>query len=132
MQGGVVDKEAVRFLAMLAESFAMVAGDNDQRPVIYSLGSQIRDHASHLRVHEGNSTTVGMATIFLQIRRRRVVRMVGVVEMDPQEEGLLPRAIEPAKRTIYDFAARSHHSVDVFVIQTAKIEVIIVELKSAA
>src|SRR5229473_6392542 len=113
MQGRFVDKETVRFLAMLAESFAVVAGDNDQRPVIYSFGFQIGDDASYLRIHEGNSTIVRMAAIFLQIRRRRVVRMVRVVKMDPQEEGLLPLAIEPAERAIHDFAAGSHHSVDV-------------------
>ena len=57
----VVDEEAVRALAVIAEALAVIAHDDDDGAVVDAERLQLRHDAPDLAVGEGNLAVVGMA-----------------------------------------------------------------------
>ena len=109
-QRRVVEQHAVRALAMVAQSFAVIAGNDD-------------DGTSHQparaeRVEQARELRVGVCDLAVVRRRgpraelgRRIVRGVGIVEVDPQKKWLMADgrwlAAEPGERAVDDRRRRS-------------------------
>ena len=93
----VVEEEAVGLLAMLAEAFAMVRGDDEDRP--RGVGARVDrvEEPPELRVDEGDLAVVGVGGEPLFVPGRSDVRIVRVEEVKPEEEGAGAGAAEPGE-----------------------------------
>ncbi len=89
----VIDKNAVGGLAMLSEGFAVVRGQNDERSVQRPGSFEAGEKPSQGGIGVSDLAVVFPAPISRGIRRRRLVRGMGIEIMDPSEErrgALLP------------------------------------------
>ena len=86
VQDGVVQEDAVVFLAVLAEALAVIADGDDHRAVEPALASSAATRRPTAgRPPQSRRRTGGRGTG--RERRRRRIGRVGVVEVDPGEEG---------------------------------------------
>src|ERR1700687_1448720 len=83
MQRRVVKKQAVSFLSVLAEAFAVIAGDYDDGVVVDAGFFQKCNPAGDRGIGIGNLAVVQMVLVFFRERRRRFVRLVWIVPVDP-------------------------------------------------
>ena len=83
----LVAEDAVPRFRVFPEPLAVVAGDDDQRPVIQAAVPQPLEDPAHVEVDVGDLAVVGRegGIGFEGLGRR--VREVGIVEMEPAEEG---------------------------------------------
>ena len=77
----VVDEDAVRPLAVLAEALAVIGGDDDQRAIELAGGAQIRQQPADHRVGVGDLGVVRL--VLRRVRLRGAVGFVRIVEMNP-------------------------------------------------
>ncbi len=98
----VVDEDAVVELFLLAERLAVVAGDDDERPLQDALRPQGLDDPPQLVVHERDLAVVEVAGEFLLIGRGRIVGHMGVEEMDPGKEPAPGVRPQPADERVGD------------------------------
>src|SRR6202521_6323561 len=87
MQRRVVKKQAVSFLSVLAETFAVIAGDYDDGVVVDAGFFQKCSPAGDRGIGIGNLAVVQMVLVFFRERRRRFVRIVWIVQVQPNEVG---------------------------------------------
>ena len=85
-QGRVVEQHSVRALAVVAKPFSVIARDDDERAVHLAMRAQPLEHARDLFVRERDLAIVRRARPRGEPRRRRV-RRVRIVEVNPDEEG---------------------------------------------
>ncbi len=97
VQRGVIDEEAVGFLAVLAQTFAMIAAENDHGVVIQSFGFQEMNEASDLRIRESDLTVVGTVFVFGCIWGRGMIGIMGIVQVHPEKEFFLIILAEPVQ-----------------------------------
>ena len=93
----------MRFLAVVTEALAVVGGDRDQGPIQKAeLGELVQDGA-HRLVGESDLAIVRIAGKEVAEGGRRLIGLVGVVKMEPDEErggGALTRvAVQPAEES---------------------------------
>jgi hypothetical protein len=92
-QRRVVEQHAVGPLAVIPETFAVVAGDDHERPVTQRVRIEPRQDARDLRVGIPNLAVVALFECRCPFRRRskefarRIVRRMWIVEVDPHKEG---------------------------------------------
>ncbi len=102
VQVGLVEEDAVAFLAVLAEGFTVVADDDQQRFVFHSRTGQPFIKAFDLRIHEGD-----FAVICRREFRWWAVRAVGVEKMDPAEERVFLVGVQPCDGAVGDDVGRT-------------------------
>ena len=85
MRGGIVEKNSVGFLVMLAQAFAMISDHDDKRVVIPARLFQIPNKSSQDGIGVSNLAVIQAIFVGLRIGRRRLVGIMGIVEMDPNE-----------------------------------------------
>src|SRR6185295_13202117 len=102
-----IDEEAMRALTVLAEALAVIADDGDDGPAQKIARFEEVQQPPDLRVDEGDFAEVGAFGELLPIRRRRRVRRVRVVEVNPAEKACAPNALEPFQRRVSHLVARA-------------------------
>ena len=129
MERRVIDEEAVRFLAVFPQSFAVVACERDYRMVEEAPLLQERQQAPDLRVRERNLAVVEVSAIAAGVGFGRGVRKMGIVEVYPQKKrpGSL---LEPAQRLIHHQVTAPLSEVEVGFVEPAEVEVVKVRFKS--
>ena len=85
-QHALVDEDAVIALAVLAERLAVIAGDDDDRPIQQAPAVERLEQPADLRVGKRDFADVRIAAYRRAERFGRIVRTVRVVEVRPQEE----------------------------------------------
>ena len=105
MDRRLVEEDAVRVLAVLAERLAVVARDHDEGAVVQLPFAETREEAPDRRVDARDLAVVRILREALLVRGRRVVRVVRVVEVHPDEHRPGGAAVEPGERTGDDLAA---------------------------
>jgi hypothetical protein len=70
---------------MFAEAFAMISDDNDRCSLIPSLILEVSEEPVQRRIRIGNFPVVEPVLVNLGIRGRRLVRIVRVVKVQPDE-----------------------------------------------
>ena len=120
----LIDEEAVRPLAVLAEALAVIAHHDDDRVAREIMIVEIREQTADLRVDERDLADVRPAGVARLERLRRRVRRVRVVEMDPAEEARCAGAIEPGERLVGDLVARPVDAAERQRLVLAQIEVV--------
>lgn len=93
VEGRVIEKEAVSLLSVLAQAFAMIADNNNDRVPIGARFLQLRDEVAKRGVGVGDLTVVEMRGILFGEGRRRLVRIMGIVEVDPHEARITPGVV---------------------------------------
>src|SRR5262249_22599701 len=86
MEGGVVDEKSVRLFAMLAEAFAMIAAQHNERVFVQTFLFQELQQAADLRIGKGDFTIVRTNFVLLTVRWGRPIWEMWVVEMHPKEK----------------------------------------------
>ena len=95
VDGCLVDEEAVGRLLVLAQAFAVVAGEDQEGVLDEAVGFEELPEPAELGIGEGDLAEIGMVGVCLSKGGGRLVGRMRVVEMDPGEEFLalvLPRA----------------------------------------
>ena len=131
VQRGIVDEEAVGFLAVLSQALAMIAAENDHSVFIQAFGFQETNEPSYLRICEGDFTVVGTVLVFGRIRGRGMIGIVRIVQVHPEKKLLLIILAEPVQRHIGHHVAGTLHFFQVGFLQAVEIEVVVVEIESA-
>ena len=96
---GLIEQIAMLLLAMLAETFAVIAGEHDRDRTVHLLlkrGSE----SSELSIHERNLAVVRLFRIAAAKRFRRRVGIVRIVVVDPEKERLRRRPLQKVDRAI--------------------------------
>src|SRR5688572_28543315 len=106
---------------MVAQPFAMVAADHDRGRAFGLFEKRCRE-TTQLPVHRRDLALVGPACILLEERRRRCVRIVRIVIVDPQEKRLCWRLLEKLQDAIGGLFCRA--------LNTLIAEVLVVELET--
>src|ERR1035438_49417 len=130
MQRRIVQKEAVRLLSMLAQTFSVISRKNDQSIPIQALSFKIRDKTTDLRVREGDLAIVQPILILLAVRRRRPIRIVWIVQVHPQEEFVPYILSQPIQSNIRHHISGTFHLLKIRFLQTVEVEMVIVEIES--
>ncbi len=91
----LIDEEAVVQLAVLSEHLAVVPGDDDEGVVVEAEVAELLQDLAHAGVGEGHLPLVGVPAPLRGERLGRLVGVVGVVEVDEQEEGPVLVLVQP-------------------------------------
>src|SRR6185369_3986160 len=103
----VVQKYAMGFFAMLAKTLAVFANDDDDRVLIQSFLFQIRNEIGDDRVCVCNLSVIRSVLVGLPKGIRRLVRIVWVIQMYPNEVRTCTVCAEPLFRMLHNFTAPS-------------------------
>ena len=103
MDGLVIEKDSVGLFAVIAQAFAMVGHDRKHCAIIKSARAQGGKQLADDRIRVGDLAIVGIFRETLFVGRRWIVRIVRVIEMNPQEKWPLLVRIQPGESTIDDF-----------------------------
>ena len=99
----VVQQVGVRQLVVLAHALAVVGRQHDQRAVVEAVALQPVEQRAEALVGVGDLAVVRPVREELVVGHRRVVRLVRVVVVDPQEERLaLLRLVQPLEDRLVD------------------------------
>ena len=102
-QRGIVEKNSVRILAMLAEALAVIRKHGDQCVAGRFLTDGV-EQTAELMVGICNLAIVEAIFVLFPEGRRRLVRGVRIVDMHPQEIGLAGLRVQPAHGMVHRFA----------------------------
>ena len=81
---------------MLPQALAVVAGRDQQQPLVSKAGADASQQPTQLGIDEGDFSQVGTARKCRREPRRRLVACMGVIEVDPQKEAI-GRPLEPGE-----------------------------------
>src|SRR5260370_27539581 len=87
-------------LSMIAEGLSMVGGDGTDGVLIHPVLPQLLHKAADNRVRVGDLAIVRLRGIVSLERLRRVIRVVSIVEMQPDEKRPLLMTAQPAQRAV--------------------------------
>src|SRR6266496_727655 len=110
MEGRIVKKNAVSLLVVLSETFSVVSHDNDEGIVVPSMLFEMRHKATKRGVRIGNLAIVETVLVAHRIRRWRLIRIVGVIEVDPHEMRPHRMRVPPRFRPQYHFRRTAFQS----------------------
>src|SRR5207237_10430887 len=96
-QGGVVQKDSMCRLAVLAQTFAMVAQSGHQRTRREPHLFQPAEEPAYVLIHVSNFTGVGVASVKILVGFRRIIRDMWIVIVGPQEESPLAVLLKPSQ-----------------------------------
>ena len=103
---GLVQEQAVLALAVIAKTFSVIGDRDDERAIETALTLEQRDQPRHARVHIGDFAVVRPRAIRRVEGRRRGVRRVRVVQVDPGEERLIAGLLgDPRAGGVHDRSA---------------------------
>src|SRR5262245_3097536 len=106
MRHAVVDEERVVRLTVVAEALAVIAEDDDDRAIVDARRLELSDQATNLRVRKRNLTSIRAPFITREKWLGRIERRVGIVEVNPREEGLPRLLLDPRKRFVHHLIGR--------------------------
>ncbi len=105
VQRRVVKKQAVSIFSVLAQAFAVIAGDDDDGVVVDAGFLQKCNPVGDRGIGVGNFAVVQMVFVFLRERRRRLVGIVRIEQVHPHEVRSGAVLVEPAFGVLDDFHA---------------------------
>ena len=114
---------------MLAQAFAMVAAEHNQRVLIQTLFLQKTQQAAQLLIRKGDFAVIGLSRVFPAVRLRRTIGKMRIIQMHPQEELLLRVLAQPVQRQVGHDVPRTLHLIQVGFFQTAEIKVVVIEIE---
>ena len=130
MHGVIVDEVAVRAFAVAPQRLAVVADENDRRRLVQAVAGQPIGQAAYLFVHEGDLPVVEAVEpatgIGGRIRLGRSVGHMGIIEVDPGEEGLGLGGIEPGQGRVHDLVPRPLDLAEVEMFILLQVELVVV------
>src|SRR2546423_1639532 len=99
----------MRLLAMLAQPFAMIADHNNDRIRISSSPFEESDQIPQCRIGIGNLAIIRIL-VFLRVRRRRLVRIMRVEQMNPNKSRAGAMLFEPTLSVLNNVHAATFDS----------------------
>src|SRR6266403_6290175 len=129
--GLIVEKNPVRGLSVFAQGLAMISHDGYQRAVIKPAQPQPTEEFAHRGIGVCNFAVVRRGSVLGLVRLRRIIGVVRVVEMHPDEERPLVVCGQPLQRVSDDFAAAAFNRLVTVFSLAPSVEAGIVEVKSA-
>src|SRR5258708_39676777 len=85
MGRGMVGENAVSVFVVLAESFSVISHDNDHCSLVPALFLEVGKEVTQRRIRVGNFSVVEPVLVDFGIRRRRLIRIMRIVEVHPNE-----------------------------------------------
>src|SRR5439155_23192908 len=96
VDGFVIQKNAMRVLAVRAQRFAVISHNGDHSFVVQAMFLQFAKEPPNFRVGIGDFAVVRLRTVFLFETCWRVIWIMSIVKMDPQEERPALHVAEPS------------------------------------
>ncbi len=130
---GIVDEKSVAGFLVLAEAFPMIGEEGDDRAVGQLLLVEPAHDAADQAVDPGDFAVVSSpanSRVAAQIRFRRVVRRVRIVQVDPAEEPLIANALHPRQRLPQDLVAAPLHRIEADLLVFREIEIVKVAIEA--
>ena len=100
VESGVVKEDTVRRFAVFAQALAVIAHHDNQSARGEAQLIEAIEQAPHLLVHVSNFAVVEVLRVQVLVRLGRVVRLVGIVVVRPEEELPLAILLQPVERAI--------------------------------
>ena len=127
----VVHEVAVEHLAVIAQAFAVVGREHEQRTIEQaSLFERLPELADQC-VGKRDRAIVGAACKCRLVRLWRPVRVVRVIEVEPKEERPAARAlVEPPDRLRHGLVSCAPHRTDVCALHLGEVEIVEVAVES--
>src|SRR5579864_3723808 len=116
---------------MLTQSFSMIGHYGDQRTIVKAAQPQPVEKLADRRIDVGNLAIVGSRGVASLERLRRIIGIVSVVEMDPDEEWAVMVCCQPVERVPDDFAATTLNRLIAVFSRTSTMEAGIIKVESA-
>ena len=126
----VVDEEPVLAFPVVAEALAVVAHDDDDRPVVDAHRLQLLHDAANLAVDEGHLAVVRPPLVTGRIRLGRTIRRMRIVEVKPREERRALRLLDPRQRFVRDLVRRPLNRANRQTPGFAKVEIVEVGIEA--
>src|SRR6267154_1925658 len=109
MGGRIIEKNSMGLFTVFPEPFAMIANHDDQRTVVSVLPLQVLEKMSQRAVGVGDLAIVRTMLINLREGWRRIVRIMRIVEVHPNEPWFRRMTVHPCFGAMdYIFAAALH------------------------
>src|ERR1700674_390134 len=108
----------------------MIGHDGNQRAVIKTPQAQPTEQFAHRGIFVGNLAVVGRGSVLGLVGFGRVIGVVCVVEMHPDEERPFLVRVQPCQRVRYDFAAAAFNCLVSVFSRAPTVEARIVDVKS--
>src|ERR1700686_4524219 len=89
MQGRVVDKKSVRLFSVLAQALPVITAQHNKRVLIEVLFLQKANEPAHLLVRKSDLAIIQTILVFRTEGRRRMVGIMWIVKVHPEEKFLL-------------------------------------------
>ena len=116
--------------AVVTQAFAVITRQDDQRIRKTRLLLQERHQTAYLSIDKGNSPVIGASLVTAGVRLRRVVGVMGIVKMNPEEERPPGALLQPAQRFVDYHVTRSFHNVCLRFVKMVEVEVIEIGFKT--
>ena len=129
-QRRIVNEESVFLFAVVTQAFAVITRQDDQRVRKALLLLQKRHQTTHLSIHKSDFPIIGASLVAADIGLRRLVRVVGIVQVNPKEERSLRFVLHPRQCFVYNGITWSFHDVCLLFVKVLEIEVVEVGLKA--
>jgi len=131
VDGGVVDKESMFVLAVFPERFAMVAEHHDGAAIIEARGFEPGDESAQFVIGISDLAVVRMSFVLGAEGLGRIIGAVGIVEMEPEENGLGPMVLEPLDGAINALTGAAVHQSGVFCGEGFGGKSVVIEIETA-
>src|SRR3954447_17762655 len=130
MRGGVIEKDAVSLLLMLSQSLAVVSGDDDNGVVIPSVLLEIGNEVPEHGVRVGDLAVVQAVFVLVVERSRRLVGIMRIVEMHPDEVRPGGMSVQPLLSMLGDLGSPALYASPSF-LSLRVLGKVVVEVESA-
>src|SRR5258708_27860253 len=132
VNGGVVNKEAVLMLAVLCESFAVIAHEQNQAAIINLITFEPLDQAAEFMVGISNLSVVEVALILAAVRLGRIIRAMRIVQMQPKEKWPPRILAEPLNRMVHALPRAAVHQSQISMGKLFGSKRVIIKIKAAS
>src|SRR5437773_8287886 len=120
----------MRVLAMCSQRFTMVGHNGDHGFVVEAMLLELPKQSTDCRVRVGNFTIVGLRAVLFFEACRRVIRIVSIIQMDPQKEWSVFKSAEPRQGMRDDILRASLHGFVTVGSVPARMKSSIIDIKS--
>jgi hypothetical protein len=127
----LIDEVPMHVLAVLAQAFAVVRRDDDERVASPAPAVERVEKAPHELVREGDLSVVRPVGVAGRVRLGRLVGVVGIVEVEPREEARRRPLLEPGDRLRGGFVAAPLDRVEEARVVGAQLEPVGVDVEAA-
>ncbi len=131
MDGFVIKQHSMPLFSMFSERFSVIGRDCDDRVLVKAVPLQDGEEVSEHCVGICNFPVIRSGGIPLLEGRRRIIRIMGIVEMHPDEKRTGLVVTQPCERMIGDYFGPPLHAAVAILTRSSRVEVRVIDVEAA-